>query len=806
LEQGPGSTAGPSEELPERLTALLRELVRSPASGPDPTWSAALGPGVVIDRFRLVREIGRGAFGVVFEAQDLELGRQVALKVLRPVHALEQADGRALAEAEAAARLSHPNIVTLFDVGRYEHGTYLVFELLHGVTLSERLRQGPPSVAEAVRIATEAVRGLAHAHAHGVVHRDLSLRNVFLCQDGQAKVLDFGMAGAFGRRAPGGGTPGYMAPEQRRGAPEDERTDVFALGVLLYRLLAGQAPFPAEGALTHPAASLEVSTAPGLGPLIGRMLSLDPVERPRDAGEVLAALPGAGAAPREPESSSSAPQVVVRAARPRGLLAGFAAIVVAGAVAGAWLAWRGPTPAAPPGGPSVAVLPFEGLGLAAEQEPFSEGISEEILSALSRVDGLRVPSHTSSSFFKGRRVRLPEIGRELGVANVLEGSAHRDGNRVRVSVRLVRVADDTTIWSRRFDGDLADVFDVQDEIATGVITALLVNVGADGAQALRAYRAASPEAYAVYLDGEHEFDRLTSEGFTRAAERYRRALDLDPAFAPAWAGLSFALRAFASEVEEPATARARQRDALVAAEKAVALGPRLPDAFSARAVLRGEVERDWAGARQDALRALALGSGSAGPHRVHALVLLAYGRLDEALAEARRAGELDPMGGSIHMLGVYLQLAGDLKGAEAAYRRYLGIVPEAQFTRVGLARTLLLRSRPREAAGLYAHLELASLRLQGQVMVEHALGHAAASDERLRELTARFGNAEPSLVAEAHAWRGEREEALAWVGKAIDAGDFDEADRWSPFLRGLRDDPRFKEVVRRLRLPVDVEP
>jgi serine/threonine-protein kinase len=790
----------PGQELPERLSALIRELVRMPPQGPDPGWSAPLGPGVVVDRFRLVREIGRGAFGGVFEAQDLELGRLVALKALGPVRAPTPADERALAEAEAAARLSHPNIVTLFDVGRCERGPYLVFELLHGATLAERMRQGPLGVVEAIRVITGVARGLAHAHAHGVVHRDLSPRNVFLCQDGQVKVLDFGMASAFGHRALGGGTPGHMSPEQQRGAPEDERTDVFALGVLLYRLLAERPPFPAEGELNHPAPALEVPEAPSVGPLLARMLAIDPVGRPRDAGEVLAALP---AESRLRESGSpGAPRVVARRLRARVVALGAAVAVVVGAAAGAWLTWRGRTSTAP--SPSVAVLPFEALGSPADQEFFSEGLAEEILSALSRVDGLRVPSRTSASYFKGKKVRLPEIGRELRVANVLEGAARHDGDRVRVDVRLVRIADDTTIWSRRFDRDLSDIFDVQDEIAEAVVSALIANVGADGKQAVHANRSVSPEAYTLYLEGEHELARLTHEGFSRAAERYRRALDIDPAYAPAWAGLSLALRALPGVTEAPAAARARIREALAAAEKAVALGPRVPEAFSARAVFRGEVERDWAGAWEDAERAEALGAGAPGPHRVRALVLLAFGRIDEGLAEARRAVELDPLGESVYDLGLFLQLAGHLEESEAAYRRHLAIMPESLLTRVGLARTLLLRSRPREAAEIFAGLEEASLRLQGQAMAEHALGRTAASDVALQELTARFGRFEPYLVAEALAWRGERDQALDWFAKSVDAGDMDEADRWSPFLRSLRDDPGFKEVVRRLKLPVDV--
>jgi CRP-like cAMP-binding protein len=279
------------------MTSFLQELVaeEDDRSG----WDAVLRPGAVVGRFELVREIGRGGFGVVWEARDLQLGRDVAFKAMRRRRASEQPGQRLVHEAAAAARLSHPNIVTLHDIGRGEYGPYLVLELLKGEPLS-RCLDGPPLSAEAaVRIASQVAAGLGHAHAHGVVHRDLKPENVFLCTSGQVKLLDLGIALAVGARNPGGGTPSYMAPEQRRGAPEDERSDVFALGVLMYRMLAGALPFhPAEddaadAPLGEPA-PLQLAEAPELAALVLRMLQEDPTRRPRDAVEVLSELEAIG--------------------------------------------------------------------------------------------------------------------------------------------------------------------------------------------------------------------------------------------------------------------------------------------------------------------------------------------------------------------------------------------------------------------------------------------------------------------------------------------------------------------------------
>ena len=290
------------------VTAFLRELCAEPRDRSG--WDAVLRPGAAVGRFELVREIGRGGFGVVWEAHDLELRRDVAFKAMFRGAGSELRLQRLMHEAEAAARLSHPNIVTLYDVGHAEAGPYLVMELLRGETLAHRLTGPRLNPDEALRIVSQIAAGLAHAHDHGVVHRDLKPGNVFLCEAGQVKLLDLGLALAFGgSKLVAGGTPAYMAPEQRRGAPEDERTDVFALGVLIHRMIAGALPF---GDSPRPeidrAPVLRVPDAPGLPELVQRMLQVDPTARPRDAGKVLAELKviakGASAATSDSQGDS----------------------------------------------------------------------------------------------------------------------------------------------------------------------------------------------------------------------------------------------------------------------------------------------------------------------------------------------------------------------------------------------------------------------------------------------------------------------------------------------------------------------
>lgn len=337
---------GAERESPGTLTALIEEVVRGAARPTaEGSWTDGMRAGTVIGRYELLREVGRGGFGVVWEARDRDLGRTVAFKALR-VRGEATREKRLLAEAEVAARLSHPNIVTVLDVGRSEHGVYLIQEFLTGVPLSRRLSGGALPLREVLRIGVELARGLAHAHAHGVVHRDLTPGNVQLCEDGQVKLLDLGMAAALGRRKLEGGTPAFMAPEQAEGAPEDERTDVYALGVLFYKMLTGATPVDVDssGRPRSVSRGLEVTEAPALAGLVEAMLARSPTDRPRDAGAVLealleieAALPRGAGGGRKAARVRSAPRVRWMAV---GAVAG---VLVAAAVVMTVAIWaRGP--------------------------------------------------------------------------------------------------------------------------------------------------------------------------------------------------------------------------------------------------------------------------------------------------------------------------------------------------------------------------------------------------------------------------------------------------------------------------------
>jgi serine/threonine-protein kinase len=765
------------------LSALLQELVRAedPVPGSS-SWSEALRPGATVGRFELVRELGRGGFGVVWEARDRELGRTVALKAVRPGAREALREERLLQEAEAAARLSHPNIVTLFDVGRTEHGPFLVLELLRGQSLARRLDQGPVPLREALAIASEVAKGLACAHAAGVVHRDLTPGNIFLCADGQVKVLDLGMAHAFGRRKVEGGTPAYMAPEQRRGAPEDERTDVFALGVILFRMLAGEPPFgDGDGKASRgPPATprLEVPALPALEPFVSRMLARDPVKRPRDAADVSTVLL---ALLRELERAPSGIEPArVRRQRPS----------------------RRAATAAPV--PSVAVLPFLDMSPEHDQEYFSDGLAEEILNALARVDGLRVIGRTSSFSFKGSAHDLRTIGRKLGVSAVMEGSVRKQGNRVRISAQLTSTSDGSRVWAHEYDRELVDIFAIQEEIARAVVAALKVKLLPESGPIVKGGKSVDPEVYGLALRGQELLKQDSGDGYRQALNAFERAVALDPGYAPAWAGIAVAARWVGGALDDYRWREAKDRS-LAAADRAVTLDPWLAAAYRIRAQSRRAFLWDWAGAQADLRRALELSPNDAANLVVQGNLLTSLGRTREAIATLDRATKLDPLLPEAWLLlGWSCLAAGEADRARASLERLLEIAPSSPLARDYLMVCHLVAGEPRQALEVASGSSSEWIRLTGEALALGELGDLGGAERALEALTVRHDGQAPYQIAEVHAWQGRSDLAFEWLHRANDHND--PGLGWikvDPLLRRLRGDSRYLAMLRQLNLPVE---
>ncbi len=618
---------------PEALSVLIQELAATPIAG-EP-WPLALAPGESIGRFELIRELGRGGFGVVYEARDRQLGRSVAFKAVRPGRSRFSGQ-QLLREADAIARLSHPNLVTLHDVGRCEHGPYLVLELLRGMTLAQRLAQGPMGVAEALRIAIEVARALDYAHGQGVVHRDLKPSNVFLCESGLVKVLDFGMAHAFGRERVSGGTPAYMAPEQSRGAPEDERTDIFALGVILYKMLTGELPFTysaKERETSRPAPSLEVPDAPALGALVARMLEKDPVRRPRRVIEVLSALTTFH---QELERTPST-GITARVQRRRRRVWRIAALVSAGAVLGAGVAalvtlrpFRSPATSA---APCVAVLPLSPLSSSQDDRYFAEGIHGELITQLAKISGLRVIARSSVQQYRDSPRDLRAIASALGAAAILEGTVQRDGGRVRVAVQLVDPKTRQEIWAERFDRQQQDVFAVQTEVALEVARALGAKLSASERRLVERPPTRDRQAHDLFLHAVYYWERSMDvlADNRKAEELLSTAVSRDPSFALAHAWLAVVKDGLG---DCPGGRRH--------AERALALEPDLPQAHAALADVRWHCEKDALAAVRELEVAVRDAPGDAVSLATLGSLRTLLGLFDEGLADLRTALALDP--------------------------------------------------------------------------------------------------------------------------------------------------------------------
>ncbi len=751
----------PSEVRPGTLTSLLEELVRDRRRGRDGDEERTIQAGTVVGRFEIVREIARGGFGVVYEAKDRELGRRVAFKVLRVQGGREVVEERLFNEAEAAARLSHPNVVTLYDLGWSEYGPYLVLELLQGETLAQRLAHGRVPLREAVRIGHEIAKGLAHAHSHGVVHRDLTPGNVFLCEDGQVKLLDLGMAYAFGHRKTEGGTPACMAPEQRRGAPEDERTDVFALGVLLHRMLAGDFPFPEIG--TKPPGrqlppALEVPDEPGLGDLVARMLAFDPVERPRNAGEV---LPTLAAFRTELERAPPRDQAVRVRKRAPWRLASL--VITGGLIIGAVAAYLAVTRharVAEPGARqriSVLVADFANES----GDPDLDGLSGMLITSLEQSRRLAVLTRArmldilrQSGHPKVERVD-ESLGREVaqraGVSAVLLASVRRLDDLYTIDLKVLDPASDTYLFTAKENGRAkASIPGLIDRLSEQTLERFTDRRG--GAETLRVAAAvtSSLEAYQHYFRGQ----QLEAQGDGDAAmDEYRHAVAIDPSFAVAHYAIAYLGESNGLDV-------AARREAIQAALRNIDRAPE-----KERLLIRAWKEHMEG--HSDEARALRLRAADAYPEDKDVLLAtgdgFAYeGRDAEALPYFERAWTLDPG---------WPQLLGAIEPVFAGAGRADDLVQLAQrwVTTAPAGRSYVALGTALGAAGRLSEAEAALRRA-----VELDAGREARERwakvmfllERYQEAESILRTAQPSYrLAEALAYQGRRREAL----RVIDA-------------------------------------
>ena len=771
-----------------------------------------LAAGTQLGPYRIVSPLGAGGMGEVFLARDSRLERDVALKVLpRDFEDGAQRLSRFVREAKAVSALNHPNILTIHEVGEAAGYHFLATELVVGETLRARIARGALPLGEAVEIALQVAAALGAAHDAGIVHRDIKPENVMIRADRLVKVLDFGLAKWRDAAAvdPQGvtvdhahtqpgvilGTVAYMSPEQSRGRALDARTDIWSLGVVLYEMLSGKQPFEGESSTDVLANILHREPPPlvirredvpaELAAVVARALAKDVAERHPSATALLAELRAVQQSLRL-DAAIEAPAT-----------AGSGAALPAPAL-------RSSGAARPLKRQAIAVLPFRNLSADPENDYFCEGLAEELMNALAKLDALKVAARTSAFAFKDTAANVSEIGRRLGVTTVLEGSVRTSRGRMRIAVQLVNAADGYNLWSERYDREMKDIFDVQDEITLAIVDALKVKLfGAERATALRR-GTEDAEAHRLYLRGRFCWNQRTADSISQAVVYYRQAIERDPAYALAYAGLaeSYVLFAWLS-VEPPRESMPKAR---AAALRALEIDDDLAEAHAALGVYLSFYAWDQAASERELRRAIELKPSSAAAHHwLGNVALLAMGRFDESLAAERRAGELDPLSPIISSdTGVTLLLARRFDEAIAQFRRTLALDPRFYVARYHLGQALHAQGRYEAAIAEFESCLAADDDPWVMALLARSLARAGRRDEALGRRDTLVAAAARRYVpnvalAIVHGALDDRDQALLWLER-----DFEERSLFPPFywidpvFDDLRDDPRFEALVRRV--------
>lgn len=788
--------------------------------------------GQAFSRYRITGKIDEGGMGEVYLAQDTRLGREVAVKVLPP-GALqdESARNRFRREAEILSKLSHPNIATVYDFETQQGEDRLVMEYVRGVTLSDKLAVGPLPEKEVLFLGLQLAEGIAAAHDRGVIHRDLKPGNLRVTTEGWLKILDFGLA----KEALGGGrgfstetvtdtasvkgTVRYMAPEQLLAQNIDARTDIYAVGCILYEMATGQAPFNNPlgtvlvEAILHepprPPRQLNSVISGRLEEIILKCLQKEPANRYQSARELAVDVRRAAPAAK----TMGIPVAPRRFTRRRMTLAAASFLVIAGIAfalvnPGEWrtrLFAGSPKPVR-----SIAVLPLLNLTGDAAQEYFADGMTEALTTNLARMENLQVISRYSTMQYKPPKKPLPEIAKELHADVIVEGSVQRSGDRVRVTAQLIRASTDKHVWAETYEREFRDILALQDDVASSIAKQIQVKLGGPEPIVIAKARPISPEAYETYLKANSYLDQFDLQ---KSIDYYNQAIKLAPDYAPAYAHMarSYFFLGFFSAIP-PRQAWGKVKEAgLLATTK----DDQLPEGHGALALAKLHYDWDFAGAEQEFKRALQLNPSSADTLHDFSHYLMAMGRMDESAAESRRAVDLDPVDdGLTDCLCWHRYAAHQYDSSIQLALEILKRQPDDAWEHVILGWDYEQKGMTEQAVAEFKKaVDSAGKDSPMSTFILGGLGHAYALAGNRKDaqgvlqtlLTrAKQSYASPMDIALVYTALGDKEAAFVWLDKAVaDHSTWLVYSKWEPRLDPLRSDSRFQDILRRVGLPLE---
>jgi serine/threonine protein kinase/Tfp pilus assembly protein PilF len=790
--------------------------------------------GETISHYRIIKKLGGGGMGVVYEAQDLTLGRHVALKFLpddlaKSLDALQRFER----EARTASSLNHPHICVIHEIGHQDGRTFIVMEMLKGQTLKYCIQGKPLEIEQTLELAVQITDALDAAHLERIIHRDIKPANIFVTERQEAKLLDFGIAKQTSRNSQQMmdgdqvtenvdqsltgigitlGTIAYMSPEQVRGDKLDGRTDLFSLGVVLYEMATGTAPFQAttsgkllEAVLTYnpvSPAQLNPKIPKEFARIIQKAIEKDRNLRYQSAADMLTDLK------RLKRDLLSGQISHVRETETRDVrwwpwMAGASVLILA-MLTGWWLLREQPkkessVQQSKMETPSIAVLPFVNMSADKNQEYFSDGMAEELLNDLAHIRGLRVVARTSSFQFKGKNEDLRTIGKKLNVGSILEGSVRKEGNRVRITAQLVNAEDGFHIWSQTYDRELNDILAVQEEIAHSVADALKVTLL--GEYSNTSSRSKNVEAYNAYLQGRYFSERRTKEDLEKAIGYYEEAISLDQTYALAWTGLAHVntsmVGAGFSTVEGGFK---KSRDSVT---KAIQLDGNLAEAHAELAFIQTYHDWDWKTAEVSYQRALALEPGNASVVRGAAMLSACLGNLDDAISLDRRAVILDPLSIPAHFyLGFHLYYDNQMEQAIDAVRKALELNREFPRAHMLLGRISLAQSRFPQAITEMEQETDPTWRQHGLALAYFANGKKTEADTIFQKFVKENQSDWAFQIAQIFAFRNEKDHAFEWLERAYAQRDGGLAQmKGDPLLKNLQSDPRYSAFLKKMRLP-----